>query len=65
MKPVFGEGVVFDASAERRREMMHNQALRDKFMRGHAEKIAAEIERDGRPLRGDRASSRCSTGSPS
>ncbi len=45
MKPVFGEGVVFDASAERRREMMHNQALRDKFMRGHAEKIAAEIER--------------------
>ena len=42
MKPVFGEGVVFDASAERRREMMHNQALRDKFMRGHAEKIAAE-----------------------
>ena len=45
MKPVFGEGVVFDASAERRREMMHNQALRDKFMRGHAEKIAAEIDR--------------------
>ncbi|MFN8052094.1 MAG: cytochrome P450 [Acidimicrobiales bacterium] len=45
MKPVFGEGVVFDASAERRREMMHNQALRDKFMRGHAEHIAAEIDR--------------------
>jgi len=45
MKPVFGEGVVFDASAERRREMMHNQALRDKFMRGHAEKISAEIDR--------------------
>ena len=45
MKPVFGEGVVFDASAERRREMMHNQALRDKFMRGHAENISAEIDR--------------------
>ncbi|HPB46383.1 MAG: cytochrome P450 [Microthrixaceae bacterium] len=45
MKPVFGEGVVFDASAERRREMMHNQALRDKYMRGHAEKIHAEIDR--------------------
>lgn len=45
MKPVFGEGVVFDASAERRREMMHNQALRDKFMRGHAEKIHAEVDR--------------------
>lgn len=45
MKPIFGEGVVFDASAERRREMLHNQALRDKFMRGHAEKIAAEIDR--------------------
>jgi sterol 14-demethylase len=45
MKPVFGEGVIFDASAERRREMLRNQALRDKYMRGHADKIAAEIER--------------------
>ena len=45
MKPIFGEGVVFDASPERRREMLHNQALRDKFMRGHAETIAAEVER--------------------
>jgi len=44
MKPVFGEGVVFDASPERRREMLHNQALRDKFMRGHAATIAAEVE---------------------
>lgn len=25
MKPVLGEGVVFDASPERRREMLHNQ----------------------------------------
>jgi len=45
MKPVFGEGVIFDASPERRREMLHNQALRDKFMRGHAATIAGEVER--------------------
>jgi sterol 14-demethylase len=44
MTPVFGEGVIFDASPERRREMLHNQALRDKFMRGHAATIAAEVE---------------------
>ena len=45
MTPIFGEGVVFDAPPERRREMLHNQALRDKFMRGHAETISAEVER--------------------
>jgi len=44
MTPVFGKGVVFDAPPERRREMLHNQALRDKFMRGHAATIAAEVE---------------------
>ena len=44
MTPVFGEGVVFDAPPERRREMLHNQALRDKFMRGHAATIAGEVE---------------------
>lgn len=43
MKPIFGEGVVFDASPERRREMLHNQALRDKYMRGHAETIAEQV----------------------
>jgi sterol 14-demethylase len=43
MTPIFGEGVVFDAPPERRREMLHNQALRDKFMRGHAETIAAQV----------------------
>jgi sterol 14-demethylase len=43
MTPVFGEGVVFDAPPERRREMLHNQALRDKFMRGHAATIADEV----------------------
>lgn len=44
MKPVFGAGVVFDASPERRREMLHNQSLRDKYMRGHAQKIAREVD---------------------
>jgi sterol 14-demethylase len=36
--------VVFDASPERRREMLHNQALRDRYMRGHAATIAGEVE---------------------
>ncbi len=44
MTPVFGEGVVFDASPEERSRMLHNQSLRDKFMRGHAETIQAEVE---------------------
>jgi sterol 14alpha-demethylase len=44
MTPIFGAGVVFDAPPERRREMLHNQALRDKFMRGHAATIAREVE---------------------
>ncbi len=45
MKPIFGEGVVFDASPERRKEMLHNQALRGEQMKGHAATIAAEVER--------------------
>ena len=45
MKPIFGEGVVFDATPEQRKQAMRNQSLRDKFMRGHAEKIAAEVDR--------------------
>ena len=45
MKPIFGEGVVFDASPEQRKQALRNQSLRDRFMRGHAEKIAAEVER--------------------
>ncbi len=49
MTPIFGEGVVFDAPPERRREMLHNQALRDKFMRGHAATIADEVEAMVRP----------------
>ena len=45
MKPIFGEGVVFDATPEQRKQAMKNQSLRDSFMRGHAELIAAETER--------------------
>jgi len=45
MTPIFGEGVVFDASPERRREALHNQALRGDMMRGHAQTIAREVGR--------------------
>jgi sterol 14-demethylase len=37
--------VVFDASPERRREALHNQALRGDMMRGHAQTIADEVDR--------------------
>ena len=50
MTPIFGEGVVFDAPPERRREMLHNQALRDKFMRGHAETIQRDRNTDVAPI---------------
>lgn len=43
MKPIFGEGVVFDASPERRKEMLHNSALRAEQMRGHAATIENEV----------------------
>jgi len=45
MKPIFGEGVVFDAPPERRKEMLHNQALRGEHMKGHAATISREIDR--------------------
>ena len=45
MTPVFGEGVIFDASPERRSEMLHNQALRGEHMRGHAVTIPEEVRR--------------------
>ncbi len=45
MTPVFGRGVVFDASREQRKQALRNQSLRDKQMRGHAEVIAAETGR--------------------
>lgn len=45
MTPVFGEGVVFDASPERRSEMLHNTALRGDHMRQHAVTIPHEVQR--------------------
>ena len=45
MKPIFGAGVVFDAPVEQRKQAIKNRSLRDEFMRGHAEVIAAETER--------------------
>ncbi|MGB8649822.1 MAG: cytochrome P450 [Mycobacteriales bacterium] len=45
MTPIFGEGVVFDAPPERRAEMLRSTALRGHQMVGHAEVIAAEVER--------------------
>jgi sterol 14-demethylase len=44
MTPIFGKGVVFDASPERRKEMLRNQALRGDQMKGHAATIEHEIE---------------------
>jgi sterol 14alpha-demethylase len=45
MTPIFGKGVVFDASPEERQQMLKNQALRGEMMRGHASTIEAEIRR--------------------
>lgn len=45
MTPIFGQGVVFDASPEERQQMLKNQALRGDMMRGHASTIEAEINR--------------------
>jgi sterol 14-demethylase len=45
MTPIFGRGVVFDATPERRREMLKNQALRGEHMKAHAATIEREIDR--------------------
>lgn len=45
MTPIFGKGVVFDASPEERQKMLKSQALRGDMMRGHARTIEAEIRR--------------------
>lgn len=45
MTPIFGKGVVFDASPERRKEMLHNSALRGDHMRSHANTIEREVRR--------------------
>ncbi|WP_308188251.1 cytochrome P450 [Nocardioides sp. R-C-SC26] len=45
MTPIFGKGVVFDASPEERQQALKNQALRGDQMRGHATTIENEINR--------------------
>jgi sterol 14-demethylase len=45
MTPIFGKGVVFDADPERRKEMLHNAALRGEQMKGHATTIENEVHR--------------------
>ncbi len=45
MTPIFGKGVVFDASPERRREMLHNSVLRGEHMKSHASTIENEVRR--------------------
>ena len=45
MTPIFGKGVVFDASPERRKEMLHNSALRGDHMKSHATTIEREVRR--------------------
>ncbi|MGO9925697.1 MAG: cytochrome P450 [Mycobacterium sp.] len=45
MTPIFGKGVVFDASPERRAEMLHNTALRGEHMKGHAATIENEVRK--------------------
>ena len=50
MRPIFGEGVVYDAPPEKRKDMMRTPALREKNLRPSAEIIAEETERMGRTL---------------
>lgn len=45
MTPVFGEGVVFDASPEERSKAIHNAALKGPHMKQHAVTIPNEVER--------------------
>jgi sterol 14alpha-demethylase len=45
MTPVFGEGVVFDATPEQRKQALRNQSLRGEMMKGHAATISAETRR--------------------
>ncbi len=50
MTPIFGQGVVFDASPEERQQMLKNQALRGDMMRGHAVHHRGRDPPDGRRL---------------
>jgi len=44
MKPIFGEGVVYDLPPERRRETLRTPALRDENLRKSAGRVAHETE---------------------
>jgi sterol 14alpha-demethylase len=44
MKPIFGEGVVYDLPPERRRETLRTPALRDENLRKSAGQVAGETE---------------------
>ena len=44
MKPIFGPGVVFDLPVEQRKKAIRTRALRDEYMRRHADVISAETE---------------------
>ncbi|HJO23800.1 MAG: cytochrome P450 [bacterium] len=44
MKPIFGPGVIFDLPVERRKKAIRTRALRDEYMRRHADVISAETE---------------------
>ena len=50
MTPVFGRGVVFDATPEQRKQALRNQSLKAEFMKGHAETISGEVARMMRGL---------------
>jgi sterol 14-demethylase len=54
MKPIFGEGVVFDGTPEQRKQAIKNRSLRDESMRGHAEVIAHETEQMAARIAGSR-----------
>jgi sterol 14-demethylase len=45
MTPIFGQGVVFDATPEQRKQALRNQSLRGEMMKGHAETISNEVGR--------------------
>jgi len=44
MKPIFGPGVVFDLPVEQRKKAIRTRALRDEYMRRHADVISAETD---------------------
>ncbi|MBW2446214.1 MAG: cytochrome P450 [Deltaproteobacteria bacterium] len=44
MTPIFGPGVVFDLPVEQRKKAIRTRALRDEYMRRHADLISAETE---------------------